>query len=129
MSIIVIETIDVLERGSCRFSGTLSDEADDPVAAASLDDFTLTLYDLHSDTIINSRDAISVLNANGGTMGASDGVFTMQFSSLDNPIVANLDEGDTEDHYALFTATWDGGDGQLSFIVRLRVKALDHMDS
>lgn len=138
MSTSVVDTITLLERESCvsRIKLERPSDADPsvlvPVTLDELTDLTLTLYhhvdgtDEDADTIINSRNGVSVKNANGGTFHATNGEFTMHFSSDDNPIVGSVEPGATEDHEALFIATWGTG-GQKVWIVRLRVRSLAHV--
>ncbi|HOG29223.1 MAG TPA: hypothetical protein PLT35_08075 [Vicinamibacterales bacterium] len=56
------------ERASGRYIGTLRDEAGTLLTAADLTAATLTLYDQASGTIVNSRSAQNVKNANGVTL-------------------------------------------------------------
>lgn len=89
------------------YSFQIVDYDNTPIPAASLDTLTLTLYDKSSSTIINSRDAQDVLNANNVTVDASGNVtWTMQ--PEDNIIVSEtLLAGRKEAHIALFEWTWD----------------------
>lgn len=120
----IVDTIDVLELDNCFHQATLRDENGDPVPAASVTAITLTLYNGTPDQVINSRDAVSVLNANGGSLHATSGVFRMDFVSADNPIVDTaVEEFQYEPHYALFVATWGTGKRH-SWIVKLRVRQL-----
>lgn len=117
-----IAVVTVNEGNVAVIGGTLLDEAGDAIAAASLSAFTLTLYDRATDTIINSRNAQSVLNTNGGTLHATSGAFTLTLSSDDNPILStSLAAGRTETHIALLEATWSGG-GYWSGLIRVQVR-------
>ena len=124
MSAPIVKKIRVDELNSAWFSGVLKDERGVVVPSASLTALLLKLYNRTVDSIINSRNAVSVLNANGGTYHATNGTFEMTFASADNPIVdTTLAEGQTETHDALFVATWGSG-GRKAWIVRLIVKQM-----
>ena len=69
MANITILTDDIMEKTTVKITATVEDENGNGIAAAGLDTLTLTLYSLEDDTIINSRDAQDVLNANGVTLG------------------------------------------------------------
>ncbi len=94
---------DVIEGATARYSAVLKDETDTVIPAASLTALTLTLYNVATGAIINSRNAQNVLNANNVTVDASGNlVWTVQPG--DNAIVdTSLDR---EDHVALFKFEW-----------------------
>ena len=78
---------------------------------------TLTLYDLETDAIINSRNAQDVLGGshtgqNNVTIDTSgNAIWYMQ--PEDNDIIGtSIPEGGYETHIALFVWTWDPGDGE-----------------
>lgn len=98
----------VLERTTARYTAVLTDEAGDPISAADLTTLTLTLYDQRSRTVINSRQAQNILNANQVTIDAEGQlVWTMQ--PADNALIGTPRPGTTERHIALFEWTWDAG--------------------
>jgi uncharacterized phiE125 gp8 family phage protein len=68
---------------------------------------TLTLYDAKTGGVIGLRNAQTVLNANGGTVHATSGLFTMTFTQADLAMVTATE--DEELHVAIFQATWAGG--------------------
>jgi hypothetical protein len=74
---------------------------------ASIETLTLKLYNLEDRSIINSRDGVSILNENGGTLD-SDGTLTLFLDPEDNVNVATvLDLDDkVEVHVAEITWTW-----------------------
>lgn len=118
----LIADIIVNELNPCVISGTLEDQDGAAVALASVSSLVCTLYDKASDTILNSRDAQSILNTNGGTLDATSGAFTLTLDSDDNVIVSTtLPPGNTETHLALIVAEWSGG-GYWSGLVRVRVR-------
>lgn len=94
------------------------------ISKAELVTLTLELFDEASEAIINTRDAQSVLDANGGTV-STVGVVTMELDAADNPIVSTaLGVGDREAHIARFTWTWLSsgrtrtGKHEIRFLVR-----------
>lgn len=95
-----------LEKTSGQMTGTLTDETGAVVPAASLTTLTLTLFDLASGTILNSRDAQNVLNTNNVTVSAL-GVLVWTIQPADNAIVN--DNLARETHRALFQWTWSAG--------------------
>ena len=100
----------IKEATTAQYMATLTDEAGVAIPSADLTTLTLTLYNESTAAIINSRDAQSVLNANGGTMHATSGLLTMIFAVADNPIVdTSLTHGQTETHIAMFKFTWNAG--------------------
>jgi hypothetical protein len=107
----LIAIVTVNEGNVVLLSGTLLDEESAPVPVAALGTMTLTLYDLATDAIINSRDGQNILNLNGGTFAPTSGAFELTLGSADNPIVtpAAIPVGQTETHIALLESTWSGG--------------------
>ena len=96
----------VCEQTTCTLTLTLTDENGDTISTSSpLTACTLTLYDKATGTILNSRDAQSINNANGGTV--TSGVLTLELSYLDNAL-HNANRA-TEAHVALIEYTWAGG--------------------
>lgn len=87
------------ERSSGVYSVTLSDE--DDVLVSSLTTLRVWLRDTLTSTYINSREAQSLLNVNGGTFAA--GVFTWAMDPADHQIVGTANQ---ELHEAVFEATW-----------------------
>jgi hypothetical protein len=59
----------------------LLDEAGDAISGAAITAITATLRSLDAGTVINSRDAQSVLNTNGGTV--TGGTFRLDLSPAD----------------------------------------------
>jgi hypothetical protein len=108
----------VNEGSEVDYTATLKDKADAPVPLASLTDLKITLKDYETGEIINSRDALSVKNMNGGTFHATTGLFTMTFDEDDNTIQTATAR--KEKHIATFLATWTGGQHQWDVIVRVQ---------
>lgn len=89
------------------YTCTLKDESGVVVPLSAIGALTLTLYDVDSDTIINSRDTQNVLNANNVTVHATSGLLSWTAQAADNPIVlATRPAGSLERHIALFEWTW-----------------------
>lgn len=73
---------------SAVFTCVLKDEAGAAIAASDLVTLTFTLYSIDSptDAIINSREAVDILNANGGTVD-ENGNLTLRLTASDNQIL------------------------------------------
>ena len=99
------------ERTSARYTATLMDETGAAVTLAVIQTLTLTFYvvDKESDgtagaydgTIINSRSAQNVLNANNVTVHATSGLVTWLLQPADQVI------SDTSQAYELHRARFD----------------------
>ena len=76
------------EGTTAQITGIIQDETGAGIAAASLTTLKLTLYDLATDAIINSRTAQDVKNTNGGSVDAS-GNLTMVLTPADNVILGS----------------------------------------
>lgn len=88
------------------YLGNVKDERGKALAAADLTTLTLTLIDKSTAQVINSRNAVSVLNANGGTINAS-GEFEFLLTADDNVIVdTGLDDELEEEHIMRLRWTW-----------------------
>lgn len=121
-----LATITVNEQNVVLITGTLRDQAGDPVPAAALQTLTLTLYDKATDTLI--RDHESVFNVNGGTFHPTSGAFALTLSAADNAIVtATLSPASMEQHLGVLEATWGGGTGYWSGLLRLYVRQIHHV--
>lgn len=105
----VPQVFDVDQDCTHRYTATIKDETGAAIAAASLTTLTLTLFDLNTNTIINSRSAQNCLNANGVTVDSSGNlVWTgVGGSGGDNQILNASRNG--ERHRALFQFTWNTG--------------------
>jgi len=98
----------------------IQDEDDVGIPAAELQSLTLTLFDRRTGQILNSRDGVDILNANGGTVdGAGNG--ELKLTPADNVIfTAGRVE---EDHVAL--VEWEDANGQVGrHVILLRVENL-----
>ncbi len=100
----------IREATTAQYTATLKDETGTVIPTADMTAITLTLYNDATAAIINSRDAQSVYDANGGTLHATSGLFTMIFTPADSPIVdTTLAHGVREIHIARFDFTWASG--------------------
>lgn len=108
----------VNEGSEVDYTATLLDKAGAPVPLVSLTDIKVTLKDVETGDVINTRNAQSVKNTAGGTFHATSGLFTMTFDESDNAIVTATAR--KEKHLATFLATWTGGQHQWDVIVRVQ---------
>ncbi len=100
----IIDDVEVPEKKTSLLTLALTDETD-AVLTGGVTTCTLTLYDKATRSIINSRNAQTILNANGGAIAA--GVLTLTLSDQDNAMVYSA--ADTEEHVALIEWTWNAG--------------------
>jgi hypothetical protein len=98
------------------------------VPLSALLTLTLTLFDGDTGSVatgpyINSRNAQSILNANGGTV-VDNGTITsaiLTLSAADNPLITAGKRA--EWHIAFFVWTWTGGGpGEKAYAFRVRAK-------
>lgn len=107
----VLPNIEVAE--SCQVVATFADMSGDDLAKTSITTLTATLVDDTTGTIINSRNAQTCLDANGGalnTIAATASTpeyaeLTLTLGPLDN-INVGASVGDLEKHLLLLTWTW-----------------------
>lgn len=97
----------VNEQTAFQIQQTLKRETGVPVPAADLTALMLTLYDAKTGAVVNSRTASDVKNANGGTVHATSGLFTMTFAPADMALITATES--EEHHVAIFEAAWSGG--------------------
>jgi hypothetical protein len=117
----------VNERTSTKYtSDPLTDENGDVVAGSTLSAATLTFYDLKTGTIINSRNAQNVNQANGVTI-ADTGVVTWLMPPADNPIIN--DKATQETHVAVFDFRWDAGASRAVHEFRVLVNNIGKLSS
>lgn len=94
------------EGQSLRVAFTLLDEDDVPVPASSLSTARLTLIDMETSRVINSRTNQNVLNANDVTI-TELGRVTWEMTAADNALVRTNQQ--LERHRGRFSFTWTGG--------------------
>jgi hypothetical protein len=111
----------VNEKVTARYTADIQDDEGNAIAAATLTTLTLTLYDVETGDIINSRNDQDVLNTNGVTVDGS-GNLTWIIDADDNAIVTSTSK--VEKHIALFKWTWNSGARDGKHEVNLHVKNL-----
>lgn len=79
------QTEPVPEQSSYVYSCDLETPAGDAVDPAQVSQIYLSLRDIRTDAIINSRSGVTVKNAHGGTL--TSGLFSMQFDPEDMPAI------------------------------------------
>ena len=113
------------EKTLAKYTATIKDEAGAAIATADITTLTLTLYDVETGTIINSRNAQNVHNTNNVTV-SSKGVLAWTIQALDNAIVGTRRRaGQYEKHVALFEYTWSSGSKASKHDVILEIRQLD----
>ena len=113
----------VNEGATALYTAILKDETGAVIDGTALDSLTLTAYDQASGTILNSRNAQNVKNANGVTITAQ-GVLSWTLAPADNAIVGSAA---IERHVALFRATWASGLKQCPHELTWHVRNLTKM--
>lgn len=109
---------DAWENTSAKFTGTIVDEDGDAVPGSILESLTLSLTDLATAAVINSRNEQDVLGQNGVTVSEA-GALIWTVDPDDNPILDD-DRPKDETHLAVFVAVWPNG--QATFGLRIRVQ-------
>jgi hypothetical protein len=124
---------EVEEGEVARVTVTFEDYDAASLALANILSLTLTLRNAEDDSIINSRNAQSILNANGGTVVDVSGVATLTLilDEDDNANVGGVLSG-VETHWLDLTWTWDDGTavrtGKASYYYDVRVLDSPTMD-
>lgn len=109
------------EGGVFAYDFTLIDRDSQPVPLSAMTSLKMTLYDRATDGIINSREEVDILNANGGSFDATSGEGSFTFLAADNPIVTAAKPFET--HVALFEAVY--AEGTKNWELRIEVKNLN----
>ena len=108
------------ERTTAKYtSDPLLDEDGVTVAGSVLSSATLTLYDEKTKTILNSRNAQNVNQANDVTISEA-GVVAWLLRPADNAIIN--DRLPSEVHVAVFDFRWDSGTSRAVHEVKFIVK-------
>jgi len=84
------------------YTTTILDTDATALPLASISTLTLTLYDVLTGDIINSRTLQNVLNTNQVTVHATSGLLTWTALPADMAIVGTPQVGELEHHIALF---------------------------
>lgn len=101
-----ILSVEVGEAATAILRGTIRDAAGTALPGSAIGALTLTLYELRTGSILNSRNAVSIKNANGGTID-SNGDLTLTLSPADNAMLTQAVAHET--HVALIRWTYNGG--------------------
>lgn len=105
----------VPERSTWRYQVDIESDEGVPVDPGDVISVLLTLRDIGSDAIINSRDAIEVNNSNGGTVTL--GRFVFQFEEADTAIL-----GTASSEQRSLTLDWRlAGGGRITHVVTFYV--------
>lgn len=103
-------TAEIIDQGqSAELTFTFDDFQDVLLDKAAIATLTMTLYGPDQKTILNSRNAVNVIDTNGGYL-SSEGTLVMKLSAADNTIVQAM-VGDIESHWIVFAWSWVDGDG------------------
>jgi hypothetical protein len=98
-----MSALETKEKTGAVYTATLKDADGTVIPLANISSMTLTLYDVNSDDIINSREDQDVLNDNDVTIHATSGLLTWEMQADDNPIISTtIRVGKREQHKALF---------------------------
>lgn len=120
-----IETLDdnIMEGTTPKITATIQDENDAVIDVADLNTVTLTLYNLDDadNTIINSRNAQDVKNANNVTI-SSLGALVWSVQVLDTAIVGSTE---TERHRAVFAWTYNSGTKTGRHVIDMVIRNLE----
>jgi hypothetical protein len=108
----------VRERGTWRWSGTLHDEAGNPIARGSLQSVVLTITDARTGTKI--VDAANINNTGRASIGETDGSIVLTLLSADNRLVD--DRQPEERHYVTIDFSWNSGEGRWWHVIELVVQ-------
>lgn len=102
--------------------GVLTDHAGVVIPASGVSTLKLWVTDEKSGSVINSRNGVSILNANGGTLHATSGAWTLLLRSADAPIVNTSAPPAFERHLVLVEWTYNGGTdkGSKEMVVTIR---------
>ena len=98
----------VQEQTTPVYEATMVDENTVPIPGGSLLSLTLTVYEVSTAAIVNSRQDQNVLQTNGVHVDSS-GVLRWILGLADTTIL--VIGGSQETHRAQFTFTWNPGDG------------------
>ncbi len=115
----------IMEGTTPKITATVQDEDGTAIPASSLDTLTLTLYNLDDtdNTIINSRSAQDVLNANNVTV-SSLGALVWSVQEEDTIIVGTDTSDITERHRAVFTWTYNSTTKTGTHVIDMAIRNL-----
>lgn len=112
------------EQSTIQILATLVDETGAAVPLAGLSALTLTLYNRDSATqeLINSVNAVNILNTGRGVLHSTSGLLTITLLPADNAIIDGSQ--DLEWHRALIQATYGGGAKAMRYEIDFQVRNL-----
>lgn len=115
-----LETDPITEGSTVYLTGTILDHLLAPVPSAALYSLKVWVTDLKTGSVINSRNGQSILNANGGTIHATTGAWTLKLGALDSVIVNTADP--YERHRVLVEWKYNAGvdAGSMEFVLPYR---------
>lgn len=114
---ITLLTDPIMEKTTPKITATIQDEDGVAISSANLTTLTLTLYNLSDSTIINSRSAQNVLNANNVTVD-TNGLMTWSVQTLDTIIVGT---SKYEEHRAVFEWTYSAGAKNGKYVIDMSI--------
>lgn len=121
-------TYEFTEQQTGTFTGVIQDGDGNPIGSNDLTTLTLTITNQADSTVINSRDAQNVLNANDVTLDVS-GNLSWDIQAEDNIIVNDeIVPGTVERHEVLFEWTWGAGKSS-SELYYFDVTQVDQIDT
>jgi len=106
----------VPQNGTFQYTGILTQsDGKTPFPSGALRALTLTITDCATGVIINGRNQVNAMNANGVVVDLTGVTGAITWNPLpdDNPIVSpkpNITDGNTEAHEAIFQWSWVGDD-------------------
>ena len=92
---------DVVSGTTPQFTANLVDQDDNPVSTANLTTLKITVFDVKTRAVINSRDRQNAKNANNVTY--DDGALVWDIQPADLPAT------DETQYLCVFEWTWDSG--------------------
>jgi len=125
MSHVTMIATHIFEQQTALLTGLLRDEAGVALGPADLTTLTLHLYDKGSGQIINARENINILNANGGTLDAA-GNLTIQLDPADNALIDATQAA--EDHILQVRWKYNGGAKAGAAEIQFRVFNLEFLE-
>lgn len=97
---------EVGEQVTALITGVIADAAGAALGASAITTLTLTLYEKRTGSILNSRNAVNIKNANGGTVDSS-GNLALTLDPADNALLTQAVAHET--HVALIRWTYNVG--------------------
>ena len=98
------------EKSSALLKVTLTDETGGVPATVS--DIKATLYDVTTGSILNSRNAVSILNTGGGDYDAGTGILLFTLTPGDNALQNASTAPESYELHRLLIVTYYGGGGK-----------------